>query len=46
MSDLREVDGRPIPPTECPLFEMTARGNGQNGFDSFLAIKKKPSDYQ
>uniref|UniRef100_A0A1I7V503 Ras-associating domain-containing protein n=1 Tax=Caenorhabditis tropicalis TaxID=1561998 RepID=A0A1I7V503_9PELO len=46
MSDLREVDGRPIPPSECPLFEMTARGNGENGFDSFLAIKKKPSDYQ
>ncbi|CDO41088.1 Afadin [Caenorhabditis elegans] len=47
MSDLREIDGRPIPPTECPLFEMTARsGNGENGFDSFLAIKRKPHDYQ
>ncbi|PIC50367.1 hypothetical protein B9Z55_001291 [Caenorhabditis nigoni] len=46
MSDLRNVDGRPIPPTESPLFEMTARGNGEHGFDSFLAIKRKPHDYQ
>ncbi|UMM11661.1 hypothetical protein L5515_000838 [Caenorhabditis briggsae] len=46
MSDLRDVDGRPIPPTESPLFEMTARGNGEHGFDSFLAIKRKPHDYQ
>uniref|UniRef100_A0A8R1HLL7 FHA domain-containing protein n=1 Tax=Caenorhabditis japonica TaxID=281687 RepID=A0A8R1HLL7_CAEJA len=46
MSDLMEVDGRPVPPSECPLFEMTARGSGSDGFDSFLAIKRKPHDYQ
>ncbi|EGT38879.1 hypothetical protein CAEBREN_29154 [Caenorhabditis brenneri] len=46
MSDLRDIDGRPVAPNECPLFDMTARGNGEHGFETFLAIKRKPQDYQ
>ncbi|CAB3408768.1 unnamed protein product [Caenorhabditis bovis] len=45
MSDLREMDGRPINPHECPLVRMAAQ-SGENGFESFLAIKRKPHDYQ
>ncbi|CAD6190864.1 unnamed protein product [Caenorhabditis auriculariae] len=45
LSDLREIDGRLVGPDECPLLQMAARA-GENGFESYLAIKHRPSDYQ